>query len=74
MVLQLTPEQEALVLSTARHEGRSVEEVVTDTLLWFARNEAENRASIERGLQQAERGEFIDDEEMERRFARMSAR
>ncbi len=72
MVIDLTPEQEALILDEAKHEGKSPEEVVTETLLWLVRQREADRASIQRGLDQADSGESIDEEEMDRRFARMS--
>ena len=71
MVIELTPEQEALVLDTVRHEGKTVEQVVLETMLWLAETEKEDRAAIQRGLDQADRGEFVDEEEMDRRVAKM---
>lgn len=74
MTIDLTPEQEALVLDTAAHEGKSVGELVTDTLRWFAHKEQADRESIERGIQQADRGEFLSHEEVGRRIEHMLKR
>jgi predicted transcriptional regulator len=71
MVIDLTPEVEALLHDSAKHEGSSVEEVIKNAVLWYAKMEEEDRASIQRGIDQADRGEFISQEEMDRRFERM---
>lgn len=71
MVIDLTPEQEALVLETAAHEGKSVGELLTDTLQWFVYKQQADLESIGRGIEQADRGEFISHEEVGRRVARM---
>jgi predicted transcriptional regulator len=74
MVIDLTPEQEALILDAARAEGKSVGEFITEAVRWVAQNEEADRASVRRGMEQMERGEFIEHSEMELRVARMFKR
>jgi predicted transcriptional regulator len=71
MVLNLTPEQEARVTRLADQSGKTLSDVMTDTALWLLNLEQAHDASLERSLEQANRGEFIDEEEMDRRFAGM---
>ena len=74
MVIELTPEQEACVAEIAKHEGRTVEQIMLDGLQMRLGREAADRESILRGLAQADRGEFIEEEEMDRRVAEMLSR
>ena len=71
MVIDLSPEVEALLHDSARCEGSSVEEVVKNAVLWFTKLDELDRASIQRGIEQANRGEFVSEEEMNLRYARM---
>ena len=71
MVIDLTAEEEEFVLETAKHEGKTVPQVVVETLQWLVQLDEEDRAAIQRGIEQADRGEFIEEEEMERRFRAM---
>jgi predicted transcriptional regulator len=71
MVIELTPQEEAILVDAARHEGKTVGEFLTETVRWMAQTEQADAASVERGIAQLDRGEFIEHEEMERRVARM---
>ena len=71
MVLDLTPEEEARILQVAGQDGRSLGEILTQTAVWLLKIEASQDEALERSLSQADRGEFVDEGEMERRFARM---
>ena len=71
MVIDLSPEVEARVMDTARYEGSSAEDVVKNAVLWFTKLDELDRASIQRGIDQANRGDFISEEEMTLRYARM---
>ena len=71
MILDLTPEQEAKVIHLAQQSGRSVNDVMTETAAWLLQLESAHDASLERSLEHADRGEFIEEEEMDARFARM---
>jgi predicted transcriptional regulator len=71
MVIHLTPEQEAKMQQMALQSGRSLGEVVTETAVWLTKFDQNHDASLQRSLDQADRGEFIEEEEMDVRFARM---
>jgi predicted transcriptional regulator len=71
MTLEITPEQEAMIQQAAHRTGRSVGDVLTDAALWLLKFEQSHEASLQLSLQQAERGEFIEEEEMDARFERM---
>ncbi len=55
----------------ALQSGRSLGEVVTETAVWLTKFDQNHDASLQRSLDQADRGEFIEEEEMDVRFARM---
>jgi hypothetical protein len=40
-------------------------------VVWLSRFEKDHEASLQLSLEQADRGEFIEEEEMDARFARM---
>ena len=71
MVLNLTPEQEAKIAEQAKLTDRSPEEMVTEAALWLLQFEQNHEASLQRSLEQADRGQFVDEKEVEARFARM---
>jgi predicted transcriptional regulator len=71
MVIELTPEQEARIQTVAQRSGRELREVVTDAAVWLSSLEQGYDAALERSIGQADRGEFIDEAEMEARFQRM---
>lgn len=71
MVIELTPEQEAKMRHLAQQSGRTLSDVVTETAVWLTRFEQNHEASLQLSLEQADRGEFIEEEEMDTRFARM---
>ena len=71
MTIEVTPEQEARIHHAAQQSGRSVGEVLTEAALWLLKFEESHEASLQRSLEQADRGEFIEEEEMDARFERM---
>ena len=71
MVIDLTPEQEVLLRGITERTGQSLPEVLTAAAGWLIEFERSHDASLERSIAQADRGEFIEEEEMDRRFARM---
>jgi predicted transcriptional regulator len=71
MVIDLTPEQEARLLRQAQHSGRALSDLMCETASWLLQFEENDEAELQRGLDQADRGEFIEHEEMEARFGRM---
>jgi predicted transcriptional regulator len=71
MEVQLTPEQEAQLAQMANKAGINPERLAKDVLLRYLDDEARFLASVERGIAAAERGEFIEEEEMDARIERM---
>jgi predicted transcriptional regulator len=71
MTLEVTPEQEARIQQAAQQSGRSVSEVLTEAALWLLKFEESHDASLQRSLDQADRGEFLEEEEMDSHFERM---
>jgi len=68
MEVHFTPEQETQLSRIATHAGTDVEELVRDAALRLIREEARFRAAVREGIAQADRGEFIEEEEMDARL------
>jgi predicted transcriptional regulator len=71
MEVRFTPEQEALLSEIANHEGVQPEALVKDAALRLLEDDVRFRTGVRKGLEQAERGEFIEEEEMDARVKRM---
>ena len=71
MELHFTPEQEAHILEIAQHQGKTPEQLVLDATGDVFEGDRRFRESVQRGIAQADAGQFIEDEEMNARFARM---
>jgi len=71
MNIEFTPDQEARIHHAAQRSGRSVGEVVAEAALWLLKFEESHDASLQCSIEQADRGEFIEEEEMDARFERM---
>jgi hypothetical protein len=71
MELHLTPEQEADLVEIASHQGTTVDALVTDIALGLIEENEHDREIIRQRIAQADRGEFIDQEEMDARVAKM---
>jgi predicted transcriptional regulator len=71
MEVHLTPEQEAQLAQIAAKEGWQPERLVKDVLVRYLDDEARFLAAVEKGIAAAERGEFIEEEEMDARVERM---
>jgi predicted transcriptional regulator len=71
MEVQFTPEQEAQLAQIADVEGVAPSRLVQDAALRLLENDARFRASVRKGLDQADRGQFIEEDEMNARVARM---
>ncbi|MEP7351999.1 MAG: hypothetical protein ABI824_02080 [Acidobacteriota bacterium] len=71
MEVHFTPEQESELSQIATHAGTDVERLVQDAALRLIHEEARFRAAVQEGLAQADRGEFIDEEEMDARLEEM---
>ena len=71
MEVHFTPEQETQLSQIATHAGTDVEALVKDASLRLLQEEARFRASVREGVAQADRGEFIEEEEMDARLEQM---
>jgi predicted transcriptional regulator len=71
MEVHFTPEQEARLAQIATKAGIDPERLVKDVLDRYLHAEARFLAAVEEGLAAAERGEFIEEEEMDARVERM---
>jgi predicted transcriptional regulator len=71
MEVHFTPEQEAQLAQMATKEGTDAERLVKDAALRLLEEDARFRAAVRKGLEQADRGEFIEEEEMNARLEQM---
>jgi len=71
MEVHFTPEQEAQLAQIATNEGTDAERLVKNAALRLLQDDARFRAAVREGMAQADRGEFIEEEEMEVRLAQM---
>ena len=65
MEVHFTPEQEAQLAQVATKEGTDPERLVKDAALRLLEEDARFRAALREGIAQADRGEFIEEEEMD---------
>jgi len=71
MEVHFTPEQEARLSQIANYLGTATEQLVQDAALRLVEEDAEFRAGVRRGIEQADRGELIDHEEVKARIKRL---
>jgi len=71
MEVRFTAEQEAQLAQIARQEGTEAAQLVKDTMVRLLEKDARFRAAVREGIAQADRGEFIEEEEMDARLERM---
>jgi predicted transcriptional regulator len=71
MEVRFTPEQEVRLSQIATREGLDPEELVKDAALRLLEDDTRFRAGVRKGLEQADRGEFIEEQEMDARVKRM---
>ncbi len=71
MEVHFTPEQEAQLAKIARSAGADPEALVKNATLRFLEDDARFRAAVREGVAQADRGEFVEEEEMDVRFQEM---
>jgi hypothetical protein len=70
MEVHFTPEQEAQIVQAARARGTDAERLVKDAALQFV-DDANFRAVVLEPKSYADRGEFIEEDEMDARFKEM---
>jgi len=71
MEVRFTPEQEAQLSLIATTVGTDAERLVQDAALRLLEEDAHFRAAVRQGVEQANRGEFIEEAEMDARLERM---
>jgi len=72
MEVHFTAEQEAQLAQLAQHAGKSdAPELLKDAALRLLDEDARFRAAVLEGKAYADRGEFIEEEEMDARFEEM---
>ena len=71
MEVHFTPELQAKLVNLAAKQGRGTNELVEDALTRYIENETRFLEAVEAGIAAAERGEFIEEEEMDARVKRM---
>ena len=69
--MHFTPEQEAQIAQIATKTGTDPERLVKDAALHLLQEDARFRRAVREGIAQAERGEFLEEEEMDARFKEM---
>jgi predicted transcriptional regulator len=72
MEVQLTPEQETQLTQLALRDGKAdASQLLKEAALRLLDEEARFRAAVLEGKAYADRGEFIEEEEMDARFEEM---
>ena len=72
MEVHFTQEKEALLAQIAHRDGKTdAGELLKDAALRLLEDEARFRAAVLEGKAYADRGEFIEEEEMDARFEQM---
>jgi predicted transcriptional regulator len=71
MELHFTPEQEAQLAQIASQDGTDAERLVKEAALRLLQEDARFRAAVREGIAQADRGEFIEQAEMDARLEQM---
>lgn len=71
MEVDFTPEQQAQLAQLATKAGTIPERLVTNVVTRYLGEEARFLAAVQKGIDAAERGEFIEEEEMDARLEAM---
>ena len=71
MEVHFTPEQEAQLAQIATSTGTDAERLVKNAALRVLEEDARFRAAVREGVAQADRGEFLEEEEMDTRLEQM---
>ncbi len=71
MEVHFTNEQEAQLAEIAASNGSDPERLVEEAALRLLREDTRFRAAVREGIAQADRGEFIEEEEMDARLEQM---
>jgi predicted transcriptional regulator len=71
MEVHFTPEQQAQLAQIATQAGTAPDRLVKDVVARYLDEEARFLAAVEKGIAAADRGEFIEEEEMDARLEAM---
>jgi predicted transcriptional regulator len=71
MKVHFTAEQEERLSKIATQEGLDPEGLVKDAALRLLEDDTRFRAGVRKGVEQADRGQFVEEEEMDARVKRM---
>ena len=71
MEVQFTPEQEARLGQIASVEGVAPARLVQDAALLLIEDDRRFREGVRKGIEQADQGMFIEEDEMDARVSRM---
>lgn len=71
MEVHFTPEQHARLTQIATQAGTAPDRLVTNVVVRYLDEEARFLAAVEKGIAAADRGEFIEEEEMDARLEAM---
>jgi predicted transcriptional regulator len=71
MEVDFTPEQQAQLAQLATKAGTIPERLVPNVVTRYLGEEARFLAAVQKGIDAAERGEFIEEEEMDARLEAM---
>ena len=71
MEVHFTPEQEARLSQIAASSGTDPEHLVKDAALRLLEEDARFREAAREGIAQADRGEFLEEADMDARFEQM---
>ena len=71
MEVHFTPEQQEKLANVAAQQGRGTDELVQRVLARYLEDETTFLEGVEKGIAAAERGEFIEEEEMDARVEQM---
>jgi predicted transcriptional regulator len=74
MEIEMTPEQEAQLAQIAAHLHKDPQQLVIDAALRLIDEDDRFRAGVRKGIEEADRGDFIDQPEMDARVERMLKR
>lgn len=71
MNVDFTSEQIASITALAERNGRSVAELMAETASWLAQSEEGYKTRLKRSVEEADRDEFVEEDEMDARVAQM---
>jgi predicted transcriptional regulator len=71
MEVDFTPEQEAQLSQLAMQRGTNVARLVKEAVLYLLDEDTRFSAAVREGFATIDRGEYIDEEEMDTRISRM---